>query len=415
MEHFSMLKQNLSMRVFSFLSIVVLIILITSCSLFETNDNAMEPTALEDINNIVTIKVKWSNQHGVGSNNTLVKLSPVLFDKSIVVIDREANITAYNQENGSELWHQNYATKVSSGLAKVDDKLFFSDDAGILYALSVNGGQLLWKQKLSSVSLSLIAGDSDMVVSRTIDGNIFGLNSDTGEERWVSNHNVPILTYRGNSSPIFHENKIYVALDNAQVIALNIKNGQTIWSATVAYASGRSDIERMVDIDGDPVIVGNNLYAISLNGNIAAIDVNNGKLQWTRKVSSFTGIAHDEKNLYITDENSQVLAIRQDNGAILWKQDKLLYRRLTQPEVYEGYIFVADFKGIIHIMSKQSGALIGRKDMLLSSGNHDIDHEMMVVNPQVFNYKGYLVPPIISEQNIFWYGASGQLDRFKIL
>ncbi len=383
------------------LKIVLLIIScfqLSSCYLinawFNDEDNAMPPTVLKGINEKVQLKTKWSVDTGVGTDDAFVQLKPVIYENQIIVIDRKGLLSAYDKTNGKSLWKKDLDTVVSGGLGEAGDKVFFSNDRAELVAVSISSGKTLWSKKLSSISLSQVVSTRGVVISRTLDGKLYGLSVDKGEQLWIYDAGVPVLTYRGNSSPIIDAigGVVFTGMDNGKVVAIDVESGHVIWEATTSLAIGRTDIERMVDIDGDPVFVDGQLFVVSMNGKVSAIDVTTGKINWSRKMSSFVGMSYDWRNIYITDNEDNLWALGQENGDIVWKQDKLKYRKLTAPSTIVNGIIVSDNEGYTHVLSAVDGALIGRKQL---------------------DKSGFLLPALINEYSIFLYGKDGNLQMVQ--
>lgn len=252
----------------------------------------------------------------------------------------------------------------------------------------------MWKKTLSSISLSKPVVSGEVLVVRTLDGKVYGLLKETGEQIWIYDRGVPVLTFRGNSSPVIGGDElVFTGFDSGKVAAIGLQHGRLLWETTAATPRGRSDIERMVDIDGDPVLIGRNLFVVSINGRVVSIDAITGKLNWARDISSFVGMGADQNNLYITDNDNNIWAFGQRNGDILWKQDKLKYRFLTAPSVQGERLLVLDFEGYVHILSTVDGALIGREQ---------------------FDNEGYLVAPIINQDEVYLYGNSGKITSIKL-
>jgi outer membrane protein assembly factor BamB len=165
---------------------------------------------------------------------------------------------------------------------------------------------------------------------------------------------------RGNSPPVIARDKIFVGLADGRLIAISPDNGEVIWDVALTIPTGRSEIQRLVDIDGDMELYGRILYAASFQGRIAAIDVDRGQFLWARDFSTHTGIVLDDKALYSSDENGNIWALDRLNGATIWKQDKLAYRKLTRPTIFGDYLAVGDFEGYVHLLSRDDGHFVAR-------------------------------------------------------
>ena len=380
------------------LAFLMAFLLLQSCSMvsdfFNGEDNAKPATELEEINKTVSITQQWSQDSGSGNDGAFVKLYPAISGTAIFVIDREGNITGLDRFSGKNIWQKDLQMTITGGLGSSDEMLFSSNDNADLIALNTETGEQVWKKSLSSISLSKPVVSGEILVVRTLDGKLYGLLKETGEQLWIYDRGVPVLTFRGNSSPVVGGDElVFTGFDSGKVAAIGLQHGRLLWETAAAVPRGRSDLERMVDIDGDPILIGRNLFVVTVNGRIVSIDAITGKLDWARDISSFVGIAADKRNIYVTDSDNNIWAFGQENGDILWKQDKLKYRFLTAPAVIDGQILVADFEGYVHVLSTIDGELIGRKQ---------------------FDSDGYLTPPLVINDDIYLYGNSGKVTSIKL-
>jgi outer membrane protein assembly factor BamB len=373
------------------------ILLLQSCSFddfINGEDNALPPTELSDINNTIGITEQWSSDAGAGNDEAFVRLYPAISDTAIYTIDRDGDIVAFDRDTGSKQWEKDLDMTITSGLGHDDETLYVANDNAEILALDINSGEEKWKKSLSSIALSQPLTSGDILIVRTLDGKLYGLSREDGVQNWIYDRGVPVLTYRGNSSLVLGGDKlVFTGFDSGKVTAVGIEQGQLLWETTAAVARGRSDIERIVDIDGDPILAGRSLFVVTINGRIVSIDAITGKLNWARDMSSFVGIGADERNIYITDSDNNIWAFGQENGNILWKQDKLKYRFLTAPTVQDDNVMVLDFEGYLHILSTIDGEIIGRKQ---------------------FDSDGYLLPVIQNDEELFLYGNSGSIRSIKL-
>jgi len=380
------------------LVLVLLIILVQGCTtiddFFTGTDNAIPPTPLEKINAVVNVVEEWNKETGAGTDEAFVKFYPAIIGGKIIVVGRQGQLTAYDRYSGAVIWEKKLEMVVTGGVGTSPGLIFIGNEEAEVVAIDPENGAIKWKKALSSISLSKPVGSDQVVVVRTLDGKLYGLLTENGEQLWVYDRGVPVLTYRGNSSSIIGGDElVFTGFDSGKVAALGVQNGRLLWEAAAAVPRGRSDIERMVDIDGDPLLVGRTLFVVTINGRLVALDAITGKLFWTRDISSFAGMGADSRNIYVTDHESNIWAFGQQSGEILWKQDKLAYRQLTAPSTTNDYVLVSDYEGYLHVLSPVDGVLTGRKQ---------------------FDKKGFLVAPVVIDDEVFLYGNSGELSAVKL-
>ena len=264
---------------------------------------------------------------------------------------------------------------------------------GEAIALAQDGGDERWRIRLSSEILSPPAASSGVVVVRTVDGNLFGVNSTTGQRMWTYDRTVPVLTLRGTAAPVIEGEIVLCGFDNGRLAAISLLDGRRLWEARITLPSGRTEIERMVDIDAEPIAVGDAVYAVTYQGRVAALDLRTGRTRWRRDMSSYAGIGADDGSLYVTDDMSHVWALDRYSSASLWRQSKLQARMVTAPVPHRQYVVVGDGLGYVHVMHHEDGQFVGRTR---------IDSE------------GIAVPPIIEEDTIYVLGKSGDLAALQL-
>ncbi|MFI3247094.1 MAG: PQQ-binding-like beta-propeller repeat protein, partial [Ferrimonas sp.] len=183
---------------------------------------------------------------------------------------------------------------------------------------------------------------------------------DDGQFQWQADLTMPSLALRGTSSIATSQGAAFVGTPDGKVLALFGDNGAPIWEAQIAEATGSNELQRVVDVDAKPLVIGNNLYAISFNGALASIELRSGRVLWNRTYSSFSSPISEGLDLYFSDASSVVYAIDRRNGLEKWANRELEGRKLTEPQVIGRYIVVGDYEGYLHVMERSSGQLVGQ-------------------------------------------------------
>ncbi len=330
---------------------------ITGCA---DDDNLEQPAELVPFDSKYTLDVTWHAATGAGVEEQYVFLHPLILNEIGVTVSHKGRITITELETGDLVQNIELDTVISAGIGG-NENLWLMGSRGA-YVIAVDGQKRneLWRTRVSSEVLARPKIYEDSVIVRTIDGKIISLDSTTGKIRWQYQRTIPDLTLRGTSEPVIVRGKIIAGLADGRLIAISPEDGSVIWDVALAVPSGRSEIQRLVDIDGDVEIYGRVLYASSFQGRVAAIDINRGQFLWAKDFSTHTGVVVDEKTLYSSDENGHVWALDRLNGATLWKQDKLAYRSLTRPTIVGDYIAVGDFEGFVHLLSRYDGRFVAR-------------------------------------------------------
>jgi len=356
------------------------------------SDNSEPPAELIDFKQTLKVKELWSVDTGNGVDQLFVKLFPLVLNDRIVVTDRDGSVSAYNLETGDQLWETELDIVISGGVGGNEDNLVVTSRNGHVYLLD-SKGQLVWKVDASSEVLMPAQIAGDLIIVRSVDGLISALSLKDGSEKWTFKRDVPALSLRGNSSPIIKQGYIFNGLDNGRLVTLDLLDGHTVFDIAVASPSGRSELERLVDVDGHSVIEKDILYMSSYQGRIVSIDIRRGQLSWSRKLSTYSGVAYSSSGLFISDDKDSIWALDSANGATLWKQEKLKARQITRPVTIKNTLVVADFEAYLHFLSPFDGHFLARVE---TDGS------------------GIIVPPIEHDGRLYVITRDGELSAFDL-
>jgi outer membrane protein assembly factor BamB len=376
---------------------IMLSLLLAACG---DTDNSEPPAELTTFDATLDLDLKWSSPAVEGVGQQYLFLTPMLSNDRIITAGRDGEIKSMALANGSVLSDLDLDTTLSAGIGG-DGKLwlFATRDAQVI-AVDAVSKKVLWKARVPSEVLARPLLNQSAVIVRTVDGQILSLDAKDGTTRWSYKQVLPALTLRGNSEPILARDRIFVGLDNGRLVALAASTGEVLWDVVLAVPEGRSEIQRLVDIDGQAELYGRILYAASYQGRLVAIDVERGQFLWTRPFSSYSGITLDDKAVYSTDDHGHVWAIDRNNGATLWKQNALTARDVTRPVLMGDYLVVGDYAGYLHVMSRFDGHFVGRARI----GEQDIE-----------NYSennGILVPPEVVDHELVVTSRDGSVYAY---
>jgi outer membrane protein assembly factor BamB len=250
--------------------------------------------------------------------------------------------------------------RLSGGPGVGEGTLVVGSLDGELLALNPDNGTERWRAKLSSEVIATPAVGNGFAVARANDGRVFAFNITDGERRWVYDRGLPSLTLRGNGAPLIVQGGVFLGYDNGQVVAIRLEDGVQQWEQTVAVGEGRAEIDRMVDIDGEMVVDGGEVFAAAYNGQVLAISLEGGRPSWNREVSSYSGLSLAGEKLLLSDKDGTIWALDRRTGSALWKQDVLAHRWLTTPAIQGNYAVVGDLEGYLHWLSLEDGSLAAR-------------------------------------------------------
>jgi outer membrane protein assembly factor BamB len=350
---------------------------------------------LPRIENEVRLDTAWRVDGGDGTGGNDINLVSAVTSDRVYVADHEGRVSAFDRESGERVWRVSTKTPISAGpgLDRDGGAILVAASDGEVLALSTEEGSILWRASATSEVLGVPQASLGVALVQSVDGNLMGLAATSGESLWVFGQNVPVLTLRGTSSPQIDGAEAITGLANGRLAAFDLSSGRLLWEAEIADPRGRSELERMVDVDADPLVIGGLVFAVAYQGNVAAVERSSGNVLWRRELSSNTGLTNDSRKLYVTDDKGQVWALDPRNGATFWKQDALRLRWLTAPAVFGGYIAVGDDEGYLHLLSPDDGALVGRVK---------IDGD------------GIAARPVADGETLFVYGNSGVLAALRL-
>jgi outer membrane protein assembly factor BamB len=334
---------------------------LSACSVFgDDEDEALEPTKLVGIETIVDVRRLWSSKIGDGAEFLLVALQPASDGNRIYAASRDGNVVALDPEKGKAIWRTALEIDLSAGPGVGDDLVVVGAADGYLVALDADSGVEQWRVNVSGETLARPVIHNDTVVVLTIDNRLRALSVFDGSERWIVEQSTPDLTIRGSASPVLVGSTVVAGFDNGRLVAVDIDSGDTEWEAMLSPPSGRSDLERLADIDGLISVVGQDIYASGYQGAIASIAAESGQMLWAREVSSYEGVSADWNNLYTVDEEGVVIALTRRTGDESWRQNSLVRREPTVPVAFQTTVAVGDLEGYLHFFSNFDGGPVAR-------------------------------------------------------
>lgn len=343
------------------------ILFLQNCSWIKSwGDDKIEPgdpVALIEFTPTLSTRKAWSSKVGSGIGQQRTQLRPVISDGLLFAADHKGLLVALNAETGARRWEAKTELPFSGGPGIDGSHVYMGTQDGEVHAFDRASGQALWTAEVTSEVLAApVAGDGTLVV-RSIDGRVFGLDVNTGRRLWIYDHSVPLLTLRGNSAPLVRAGIVYIGYDGGEVVALRLDDGTLIWEQAVVSTEGRSELERLADIDGQLVYVASDLLVSSYKSRLASLAADSGRLLWFKDIPSATGVSIDRINLAISDREDSVWLLDRRNGSTIWKQDQMENRALTRPVFLGNFVVVGDFEGILHWMNISDGQFAARTDL----------------------------------------------------
>ncbi len=336
-----------------------------ACSSQDTKSETVEanietgPAELTSFDEQVDIDVVWRRSLGKGSGAKNIRLRPAVSGENVYMADYNGQLWALELESGDKLWSQMFDQAITSGVVVAENDLYIATQDGFLHSISKADGEVQWSQSLSSESIAPVVVDNKQVYIRTIDGHLTAFERTSGQQNWTYEAALPVLTVHGTGSPVLLQSLVITGFANGKLLALDKELGIPRWHKRLAIPQGRSELERLIDLDGTPIIDAGIVYATAYHGKLAAIAYD-GKTLWGTELSSYLGPELGLGNIYITRDDDYVQAYDQLNGASVWSQSALQGRFLNQPVKHDSYIVVADYEGYVHVLAQVDGDIVGR-------------------------------------------------------
>lgn len=372
------------------LGFVALVLVTAACS---NKATVREPAELKRIDKPLLKPVTdWKTQAGAGASGKVSGLRLNLQDDALFVAETGGRVYALARDTGRSLWRVDTDARVISGPGVSGDMVLVGTLDAEVIALKRADGSELWRKKISSEVLGPPAGDGNVVVARSIDGRIFGLGAADGERIWSFDRIPPSLMLRGNSTPLLLGSQAVVGLDNGRVTSLRLIDGQPQWEQAVTVPSGRTELERITDIDADLLETPDCVLAASYGGEVACLSPSSGEALWRRSIRSYSGMAATEDKVFVSDNNGVVWGLDLSSGAAVWKQEELQYRRLSPPAWFGGYVVVGDFEGYLHWIDPADGRIVAR----MRAGSAPI-----------------MLAPVAAEDRLYVMNAEGRVSAIR--
>lgn len=339
--------------------------LLAGCSTISNTFDAINPFSssgpkmapLPPLTASVALKTLWSVGAGKAGNYTF---SPAVVGDAVYIAGHDGTISKV--ENGNMVWKIKAGQQLSAGVGADSHHVVVGTGEGEVLAFAAEDGKALWRARVSSEVLAAPVVGADGVAVRSGDNHVFLLAAADGAQKWVYQRSTPALSIRGAGSPVFADRYVFVGFPGGKLVALSLQNGAPVWEGTVALPKGATELDRVADIVAPPAIDGRQICAVAFQGRVACFDMGQGgAMTWSREISSATGVALEGRYLFVADDKGAIYALDRNSGSSLWKQDKLRNRRLSAPAVHGGVLAIADGEGIVHFLSREDGSFVARQ------------------------------------------------------
>ena len=360
---------------------------LTACKSKDDKKKIDVPAELVDIKNpSVKVQKVWGASVGGGGKKLRLGLGLAATGDRLYAAGRDGEIAAFNLKTGKQLWRTKTKLELTGGTGASAEVVAVGSADGQVLALSAANGTELWRADVKGEVLSAPAVAEKEIVVRTVDGKLRSLAVVDGAELWSTEQQIPRLTLRGVATPVIAREMALSGFDNGRVIAVSMADGTTVWDSPVSPSHGRTELERLNDIDAAVKVAGEDVFVVGFQGRAAMLALENGQIWWTRDLSSYRGVDVDDDQMYVSTSTGEVVAMKRRTGTEVWRNDSLKHRGLSAPAAVGDYVAVADLDGYVHWFDRVTGTIAGRA----KSGGDRVTNAPLVVDGTLYliNDKG---------------------------
>jgi outer membrane protein assembly factor BamB len=361
------------------LVLVAVLLALVAC---DSKDKKVEkPAELTDIKSpTVRIQKLWGASVGGGGKKLRLGLGLTTAGDRLFAAGRDGDVAAFDLKTGKQLWRLQTKLVLSGGTGVGGDVVAVGSADGVVVAIGAADGKELWRHEVKGEILSAPAVARTEVIVRTVDGTLRALALSDGVELWTAEQQIPRLTLRGTAAPVVAREVAISGFDNGRVLAVNINDGATVWDSPVSPSHGRTELERLNDIDAAVKVVGDDVFVAGFQGRAAMLALESGQIWWTRDVSSYRGVDVDDEQMYVSTSQGDLVALKRRTGVEVWRNESLKRRSLSAPAVVEEYVVVADLDGYVHWFDRATGEVAGRT----KAGGERVTNAPLSVNGNLY-------------------------------
>ncbi|HVK98363.1 MAG TPA: outer membrane protein assembly factor BamB, partial [Dongiaceae bacterium] len=385
---------------------------LAACS--NDDDEVVPPSPLPIFKSQIQVKKLWTVNVGDGVDEVYLNLKPAVTERWVFAASTDGTVVKVDREEGDVEWELETERHITGGVSAGYGLVAFGTGDGEVVVLNEEDGSTLWSKKLDGQIMAAPAIASDRVLVQTLNGRLHGLKREDGAVAWLYDTSIPILTLRGESSPVALGDITLAGFANGKLAALDTNSGFVGWERTIGQSEGRSELERLIDLDGRFWVSGKTVYAVTYQGNAAAIDIPSGRLLWQRKMSSYSGVSEFLSQLYVVDDDGKIAALDSVSGSDLWAQEGLRGRRLSAPTAYDRYVVVGDFAGYLHWLSYTDGSFQAR--VKVSTRPLQTPNAKLGQAPRKTSGEdGLRAEPVVYQDIVYVQGNGGAVAAYQVI
>ncbi|WP_430459574.1 outer membrane protein assembly factor BamB [Thalassolituus sp. LLYu03] len=394
---------------------VLLTAFLAGCASSPESTDSGDEGSLPALNRQTDISIEWRTSLGTGPGGRYTRLRPDVADGVVYMADVTGHVAALALDGGDEAWSIDLGLPVTGGVSEDNGQLFVATMDGLLHCLNASNGEEIWASQMTSESVAPVGLDRSRVFVHTVDGRVTAFERSNGRQAWSYETAMPVLTVRGTATPLVLDQLVITGFSTGKLVALDKVLGVPRWDVRLAIPDGRSELERLVDVDGSAMEDSGVVYAASYHGKLAAVDLS-GQTRWEEDGSTYTSPAMGLGNLYLTLDDDTVQAFDQISGAKVWTQKGLKGRRLSQVVAYGRWLLATDGEGYLHVMNQVDGDLVGRKLLRPNPLHVNYPNQTEGANWKALRGRdlGVRSPVVTTDNGVLVYTNAGELMLLSI-
>lgn len=321
---------------------------------------AAQPSELTEFVPSATVSRLWTAKAGSGESQLGLTQAPTIADGRVYAAAVEGGVRAFDLQTGATIWHYKSELPLSGGPGAGEGLVVIGSLDGDVIALDAATGTQKWAAKVPNEVIAAPVAGQNTVLVRSNDGRITAFDATSGERRWFWNHDLPSLSVRGNDAPVLGPGFVFVGNDDGTLVALSLVDGRPLWDQAVGQPDGRTELDRMADVDGTPALDGTTLFASSYKKQTMAVDAPSGRPLWAQDHGGVGRVGVASDRVIVADPAGVVWALDKSGGSSLWQQAGLARRNLSGAAVQGEFAVVGDFEGYLHWLRLDNGDLGAR-------------------------------------------------------
>jgi outer membrane assembly lipoprotein YfgL len=323
----------------------VLLLALAACS-----SDKPKPTPLQAVTPRIAGRAVWN--HKVSSIG--FPMVPAARDGIFYVAGGDGELLALQSDTGAVLWRASAGSALSAGVGS--DGRFVSVVTRGNEVVTFDSGREVWRKRLPSSVMTppLVAGERVFVMS--VDRAVHAFDALDGRRLWTLNRPGDALTLAQAGVMTAFRNSLLVG-QGQRLSALDPLHGSVQWEVPLASPRGTNEVERLADLIGPAIRVGDRVCARAFQSAVACADAARGAVLWSRNVGGLHAIGGDADYVIGADATDRITAWRAASGDVAWTSEKLLYRGLSGALAVGPVVVFGDIEGYVHFFASASGEL----------------------------------------------------------